>query len=576
MQSFNWKIGGRAGEGIAVSGFFMTRMAVKHGMNVFEYGEYPSLIRGGHTTSQVYASFDPVYCQKRAVDLMVVLNEDCIKEHLPEFTPSTVFLLDSQDSKIDLSKYPAIKPEQLFDIPFAKLSRDATGKSLASDVIGISASCAMLGLDRQILFDVLKDFFIKKGQEVVDENLKAAALGYQYVSEKQKAGQPITPKPQTSIAITGNETAGMSALSAGVRFFSAYPMTPTSNLLHFMASSQFDHPLVVKHSEDEIAAINEAIGASFAGVRSMTATAGGGFALMVESVSLAGITEVPLVVVEGQRPGPATGMPTWTNQADLLYVSFTGHGEFPRIVFTPGDGQELFDLTRLAFSIAEKYHTQVYIVGDKFLLESRFSLKTPASDYANTRESFAVDPLPADDSYNRFEITDSGYSPRSIPGQAHGLQLTNSYEHDKHGYATEDAAMTKQMVEKRLRKLNGIHTEVPAAILLGPQEAQETLVCWGSTKLVVTDVIEKLNAQQPNRLNAIHIQTMLPFKVDEFVALATKAKKLIMIEGNATHQGAEMIRLSTGITITNHINRYDGRPFYSEDVIAQLQTAEQP
>lgn len=571
-MTFNWKIAGRAGEGIAATGFMMSKLCQRHGLNVFEYSEYPSLIRGGHTSGQVLAGDTPLHSQQRLVDIMVALNEDAVALHLSDFSAQTKILIDTDDDKLDWSKYPSITASQVIHVPFVKIAREATGKSLASDMVALSASCFLLGLDIEVFYEVIRSFFGKKGDDVVNENIKAAQMGYEFAKTNlQPPTQNIEKKQTEQLLLTGTEAIGLGALSAGVQYFSAYPMTPTSNLMHFMAAAQHDHPLVVKHAEDEIAAINEALGAAFSGARSMTGTAGGGFALMVEAVSLAGITELPLVVVVGGRPGPATGLPTWTSQTDLQFVMHAGHGEFPRVVFTPGNLDESFKLTRLAFILAEKYQTQCYIISDKLLLESRMTGPTFANEYANTRYSFAADPLPEDNSYQRFKVTPQGYSPRSIPGQLHGLQLTNSYEHDEHGYATEDGQMAKTMVEKRLRKLEGILAEVPEPILLGPEQADTTLVCWGSTRLVVEDVIAQMNSAKPNSVNAIHIRTMLPFKTAEFQALAKTAKRLVMIEENATHQGANQIRVETGIVFEHHINRYDGRPFYCDEVIQEIQ-----
>ncbi len=566
---FNWKIGGRAGEGISAAGFIFGKTAQRSGLNVFEYGEYPSLIRGGHTTSQVQVSTGPVTCQAWELDLMVALNEDSVRLHLTEFGAKTWLLIDPDVTKID-GKYPEISKDKIISTPLNKIARESTGKSLASDVVALAVSCRMLGLKKDILLQVLKDFFNKKGEEVVSENLKAAEAGFLWAETNlSNKHEEVTGPNNEQLFISGTEATGLGALSAGCQFFAAYPMTPTSNLLHFMAGKQQDYPLIVKHAEDEIAAINYVIGASFAGVRSMTASAGGGFALMVEGVSLAAITELPLVVVVGGRPGPATGLPTWTCQTDLSYVMNAGHGEFPRIIFTPGTLEESFKITRLAFMLAEKYHTQAYILSDKLLLESRMTGPAFAEGYSNVRFSFAQDPLPEDDSYLRFQVTPEGYSPRSVPGQSHGLQMTNSYEHDEFGFATEDSEMTKKMIEKRLRKMEGIVKEVPAPILLGQPDADITLVCWGSTRLVVEEVMRQMNTQG-NKVNAIHILTMLPFKKEEFKSMATVAKKLVMIEGNALHQGAEHIFSQTGIKIEHHINRYDGRPFYAEDVIKEL------
>lgn len=568
---FNWKIGGRAGEGISAAGFIFGKTCQRQGLNVFEYGEYPSLIRGGHTTSQVHASTGPVTCQEWKVDVMVALNEDTIKLHLSEFDQNTKIIIDPDVTKFEDGKFANITKNQVISVPLNKIAREATGKSLASDVVALSVSCFLLGIKKEIFLKVISDFFAKKGEEIVNENLKAAEAGFAWAG--QNIGNQPTAVEGTNLGqvyMGGTDATGLGALSAGLAFFSAYPMTPTSNLLHFMAGKQGDYPLVVKHAEDEIAAINYAIGASYAGVRSMTASAGGGFALMVESVSLAAIMELPLVVVVGGRPGPATGLPTWTCQTDLTYVMNAGHGEFARIVFSPGNLEESFKLTRLSFMLAEKYQTQVYILSDKLLLESRMTGQKFADDYNNTRFSFAVDPLPEDDSYRRFINTPEGYSPRSIPGQPHGLQLTNSYEHDDFGYATEDGPTTKANIEKRLRKWEGILKEVPPPVRLGPDEAEKTLVCWGSTRLVVEEVIRRMN-KDANKVNAIHILTMLPFKTEEFKNLSSKAKKLIMIEGNALHQGAEHIYSQTGIKIENHINRYDGRPFYPHEVIEEIE-----
>lgn len=571
----NFKIGGKAGEGIAVTSFMFSKYCQRLGLNVFEYSEYPSLIRGGHTTGQVRASTESITCQKYAVDIMVILNEDCVKLHLSEFTKDTKFLIDTDDDKIDWSLYPSIAKEQIISVPLVTLSREATGKSLASNVVSLAVTAFLLGLDTETLKTVVKDFFEKKGQEVVDGNLKALEAGFQYARTQlsQYAPGQQLPLPSTraqSLLVNGTEAIGLGALSAGVSYYSAYPMTPTSALMTFMADAQEEYPIVLKHAEDEIAAINNALGASFAGARAMTATAGGGFALMVEAVSLAAVTELPLVCMVGGRPGPATGLPTWTAQTDLLYVLNAGHGEFPRIVFTPGTIEECFKLTRLAFLLTEKYHTQAYIIADKYLLESRMTTHMLPANFTNSRYSFASDPLPEDNSYRRFELTDTGFSPRSVPGQAHGLQLTNSYEHDAFGYATEDAVFAKNMIDKRLSKNRGILQEVPGPVLLGPSEADVTLVCWGSTRLVVESALTQINAKKPNTINAIHILTMMPFKIEEFVSLASKAKRLLSVEGNATNQVAKIIRMETGINITEHITRYDGRPLYAEDMITTL------
>lgn len=568
----NWKIAGRAGEGISVTGMIFAKTCMRHGLHCFTYGEYPSLIRGGHNTMQVSASSGPVSCQLRAVDIMIALNDESISQHLEEFTDATVHIVDKKATKVDWEKHAP--KGRILDLPMHAISLETTGSTIAENMVALGASCAVLCLDLSVLETIIQEAFVKKGKEVIAKNILAAQRGYAYAKEQSFACLstiPISALPQ--ILVSGNEVIGLAALSAGVQFYAAYPMTPASSLLEYLAKAQDAFPIVVKHAEDEISAINQAIGASFAGVRSMVGTSGGGFALMVEGVSLAGIAETPLVVMEGQRPGPATGLPTWTCQADLQFVLHAGHGEFPKVVVAPGDIVEAFNLTRLAFEIAEKYHTQVYILGDKFLLESSQSVPRFADTWTNERFGFAPDVLLEDNSFKRFALSDSaqnGVSPRSIPGQAHGLQLTNSYEHDEYGYATEESVMTIAMVDKRLKKLDAIRPLLPKPILLGPAQAEITFVEWGSTKLVMEEVIRQANTVQPQLVNAIHIQTAMPFHIDEFTALASQAKKLVMIEGNATRQCEQLIREKTGIVMHDRINRYDGRPFFVEDIIAWI------
>lgn len=568
----NWKIAGRAGEGISVTGMIFAKTCMRHGLHCFTYGEYPSLIRGGHNTMQVSASSEPISCQLRAVDIMISLNDESIAQHLDEFTDATVHIVDKKATKIDWEKHAP--KGRLLDLPMHTISLETTGSTIAENMVALGASCAVLCLDLSVLNSIITEAFAKKSEEVIAKNILAAQKGFEYAKDQSFAclsTLPISAKPQ--VLLSGNEVIGLAALSAGVQFYAAYPMTPASSLLEYLAKAQDTFPLVVKHAEDEISAINQAIGASFAGVRSMVGTSGGGFALMVEGVSLAGVAETPLVVMEGQRPGPATGLPTWTCQADLQFVLHAGHGEFPKIVVAPGDIVEAFHLTRLAFEIAETYHTQVYILGDKFLLESSQSVPRFADTWTNERFGFAPDALPDDNSFQRFNLSAAerdGVSPRSIPGQAYGLQLTNSYEHDEHGYATEDSEMTKAMVDKRLKKLDAIRPLLPKPLLLGPEQAEITFVEWGSTKLVMEEVIRQVNALKPQSVNAIHIQTAMPFHAEEFAVLAQKAKRLVMIEGNATHQCEQLVREQTGITFQERVNRYDGRPFFVEDIIAWI------
>lgn len=574
-SALNWKVAGLAGEGIATTGLMFAKLAMRHHLYCFAYGEYPSLIKGGHNTLQVAFDTKPVTTQIKTVDLMIALNDDAIKLHLDEFSEQTVILVDKANAKINWDNYQLTAT--IIDVPFKAISLEKTQGTLAENMVSLGATSALLGFKLEVLQQLIAEIFGRKGEVVVQKNQEAAAAGFAQITEApaaiRKLALPTAQHSESPILVSGSEAIGLGALSAGIQFYAAYPMSPSSTVLHFMAEHEKTFPLVVKHAEDEISAINQAVGASFAGVRAMTGSAGGGFALMVETASLAGVAETPLVVLIAQRPGPATGLPTWTCQADLQFVLHAGHGEFPKVVLAPGDMTESFAMTRLAFELAEKYHTQVYLMSDKYLLESAQTIPAFPAQHTNTRYSMIVtSDLPTDNSYQRFVDTPEGYSPRSIPGQAHGLQLTNSYEHDEHGYATEDGAMTIKMVNKRLRKLDGLLKETPPPQLLGPATAEITFITWGSTKLVMQTVLQALNTpEQPTTANCIHLATMMPFHSAAFQKLAATAKNLVIVEGNATGQLQALIREHTGIVVHESIRRYDGRPFYSEDLIAWAQ-----
>jgi 2-oxoglutarate ferredoxin oxidoreductase subunit alpha len=567
----SWKVAGRAGEGIDVTGVMFGKLCLRHGMNVFSYREYPSLIRGGHNTHQVHASFAPLTSQQKKIDLMIALNEEGISLHQDELGPESVVFCEATQDKYDVAKYAATGAT-FYDIPMTNLSREETGHFLAQNVVSLGASAWVLGLSLDLLREVVTDQFKSKSETVIETNHKAMQRGYDYAKEHCtpiRQSVPIQPKEQ--ILVTGNQAVALGAIAGGVQFFAGYPMTPTSDVLHTLAAYQTKFPLVVKHVEDEIAAINEIVGASYAGVRAMTASATGGYALMVEGTSLAAVAETPLVICVGQRPGPATGLPTWTCQSDLNFIIRAAHGEIPKVVFTPGNVQEHFEYTRRAFYLAEKYHLVVYVLSDKFALESYATMPKPDEVYHNERYSMVTGELPADNSYRRFEITEEGYSPRSIPGQPHGLSVTNSYEHDEFGYATEAADMTFKMNAKRQRKMDKVKSEIPPVEVIGPATADVTFVSWGSTRLVLEDVVRKQQAGPHTwTANIIHIPCSWPFPVDSFFKAAKEAKHLIMVEGNVTGQMEQLVRQETGIQFHEHIRRFDGRPFYAQEIIEEV------
>ncbi|MBU0578887.1 2-oxoacid:acceptor oxidoreductase subunit alpha [Patescibacteria group bacterium] len=562
--NLSWKIAGKAGEGVMVISKMVAKICKRHGLQAFNYLEYPSLIKGGHQTGQVFANNYQASCQQKSLDILVTLNKNGFKEHQDEITPETLVIYNSDAGPLDKKKYAHLT-KKIIEIPFLSLTKEKTGSVNAANIAILGASAYFLGFDTEISKKIIKDEFEGKNEKIIKDDLIAFKTGF--VAAK-KLGQPIKKTPQLKdkqILLTGNEAVGLAAIAAGVQFYSAYPMTPATALLHYLAAQQENYPLIVKHSEDEIGAINHALGASFAGVRAMTGSSGGGFALMAESVSLASMAEIPLVILEAQRKGPASGLPTWTEQADLSFVLTAGHGDTQRVVFTPGTVAEHFELTIKAFYLAEKYQIPVFILSDKFILESHQTMIKPKLEYNHPRQSI-IKSAPADNSFRRYKITKNGISPRSIPGQDHGLQLTNSYEHDEFGFATEEIKQTTSQVEKRTRKMNDLIKEIVQPYLVGPKKAEVTFVCWGSTINVVSQLICNQSLEKKKTVNVIHLPTVWPFPKKEFTKLAHKAKKLVMIEGNQSGQAERLIKQETEITFADRIHRYDGRPFYVEDL----------
>lgn len=577
LETINWKISAKAGEGVMASAKLFAKACKRQGLAVFNYYEYPSLIKGGLQSGQVSASLRGSSCHRRRLDLLIIFHEKFIVEHLTELDENSLVIINA--NAFDISKYPELK-SKVFNINLTKIARDQGAHPLAANIAALGLSTALFDMDLQTMGKVVVDEFVKN-KNVATQNLTVLKAAYEITQELIKKGELkslgklINTGLDEQILLSGNEAIGLGALAAGLQFYSAYPMTPATGVLHYLASLQDQYPIVVKHAEDEIGAINHAIGASFAGVRAMTGSSGGGFALMVESLSFAGVAEIPLVVVEATRQGPATGLPTWTSQGDLNFVLGAGHGEFLRVVFTPGDVREHFIFAKLAVELAEKYQLPVLIMSDKYILESLQSMPKMVMDLQNSRLSMMNDGQLGDNDliegeYLRYKITDNGISPRSIPGQNNALQLSNSYEHDEYGFATEDAKETKKAVDKRAAKLTALRQDLPKPLYLGTKNPQRIFISFGSTINVLREVL--LDDLAKNTA-VIHLPCIYPFPSEELeVLLVGKNAEIFVVEGNATGQLAALIRRETKLQNLRSILRYDGRPFYSEDLIDFLKT----
>jgi 2-oxoglutarate/2-oxoacid ferredoxin oxidoreductase subunit alpha len=564
QEIFSLTIGGQAGQGIKAAGLLLAKIATRLGKHVYTYSEYPSLIKGGHNLTQVSISKEEVAAPRKTNEFWIALDQNTLNVHLNEFKDGAEILFD-EDRKYDLSK---INPNtNLLAVPLAKLAKDAGGTDIMSNTVAVGAVIAMLGGDLQVFKDLLKDEFGRKGEEIVNINHAAAQKGYDYAlehySDKKKEvltkEEIVTPR----MVANANDTVAFGAIAAGLQFAAIYPMSPISNILHVLAANQEKYGFIYKQPEDEIAAINMAIGASFAGARSMTATSGGGFSLMVEALGLTAMMETPLVIIDGMRPGPATGLPTWSGQGDLRFVLHAHQGDFPRIVLAAGDPKEAFELTMQAFNLADKYQTPVFVLVDKNICEHDQSMPVfNFSDYEIDRGKFTTE---KQENFERYKLSDDGISLRSIPGSGNFF-IGNSYEHTTVGHDSEEIEDINNQMRKRMRKLlTCASNEDTSPKLYGPMDADVTIVSWGSNKGSIRQAIKEF----PN-VNFLHITWMSPFPTDKVNSVLAKAKHIINMECNYTAALGGLIREHTGIEITDNFLKYDGRPFFPEEIAGKL------
>lgn len=557
------------------TGLMFSKIAVRHGYHIFDYVEYPSLIRGGHNVYEVRVSDSPVYSQEKKADFLFALNRETVDLHKQELKDGAIVVIDREKFEVNPADFQT-QNVILYDLPLGKLTLSVGADKVMENNVALGATIAVLKMDLAVLIAIISEIFAKKGEEVINKNSKAAQAGFDYVTSHPPEKFLLTlPKKKVlpQMIIAGNEAVGLGAITAGCKFFVAYPMTPSSSLMHFMAEHGQKNGVVVKHAEDEISVINMAIGASYAGVRSMLGTAGGGFSLMVEGLGLAGITETPLVLMVGQRPGPATGMPTWTSQGDLHFVINASQDEFPRIVLAPGDAEEAFFLTFEAFNLADYYQTPVIILTDKYIGESHYSVEVfnLKNIFVNRGKIISWEDGDKVDGYLRYKITDDGIPVRALPGMKKAVFTANSYEHDEYGWSTEEAKDRVSQVERRNKKLEIYKKTIPDPKIYGESDADLTLVAWGSTKGPVLQALQDLRKENyPKKVNFLHLTHVWPLPVSNLLSTLKTARKTLIIEGNSTAQMALLVRQETGIQFEHQLLRFDGRPFYPEDIMIKV------
>lgn len=552
----NFMVGGEAGQGVQSVGFILAKAFARGGYHVFADQDYESRVRGGHNFLRVRVKDSRVEAIAEPVNILVALNRETIDRHRKELVKRGVIVFDSEKTK-DVGG-----DINLLGIPLDKLAEEKAGNKLMANTVALGATLGLVGYDLEILDRVLRDRF--GADEIGESNVKAARIGYEYAQENFKGDFDYRLHPISSVKrmlLTGNEAIALGAIAAGCKFMAAYPMTPATSIMEYLAAKAKDLDLIVVPSEDEISAINMIIGAGYAGVRAMTATSGGGFCLMVEGLGLAGMTETPIVVVDGQRPGPAIGLPTRTEQGDLEFVLHASHGEFPRAVLAPATVEDAFWLTIKAFNLAEKYQLPVILLTDHHLASSyatvdKFDLSKVTIDRGLLFSAEEAGEL----KYMRHKITKSGISPRAFPGQEGALVVTDSDEHDEEGHLIEDAEARTQMMQKRMRKLFSLKKDIAPPQLYGPKSAETTLIGWGSTYGAICEAVDILRAERAS-VNLLHLSELWPFPAEAIADALDSARNSYVIENNATGQLSHLIRAETGRKVSGRILKYDGRPF---------------
>jgi 2-oxoglutarate/2-oxoacid ferredoxin oxidoreductase subunit alpha len=565
-------IGGAAGDGNAATGDTLAKVCARLGLHIYVYNSYQSIIRGGHVWLRMRIADEKVECHGDHLNLMIALNQDTLNQHTVEVNANGGILYNSD--KLQVAQDDLQPGVTLYPFPVKDLSDKFGRNPVMQNTVLLGGLLWLLDLDFDVLEGMLRETFRRKGDKIVEANVGVARAGYGYAVEhyaKRDYRWQLSGKPR--MVVSGNEIFGLGALAAGCKFYAAYPMTPASSILHWLVRYGPRHGMVVKQAEDEIAVMNMTVGAGHVGVRAMCGTSGGGFALMTEAVGLAGMTETPVVVISAQRGGPSTGLPTKTEQADLNQLFGASQGEYPRAILAPVDVVDCYYSVVEAFNIAEKYQCPVLIASDLLLSEHRETADPEAYtfDVSIDRGELMTGRIPPD--YKRYRLTESGVSPRVLPGHEGSAYVAPSDEHDEQGILISDEftnpPMRKAMMEKRMRKVDGILHDLPAPELYGPADAEVTLVGWGSTKGLIREAVALL-AEEGITANHLQVKYLVPFHAAEVEAILQSSKCKITVEHNFTGQLARHIRAETGIKMDEKILKYDGEPLEPHHIVERV------
>ena len=569
-------IGGAAGDGLDKTGDTIAKTCSRLGLHLYAYNSYQSVIRGGHIWLRVRISERKVQSHGDDLHLLIALNQDTIERHAREVVSGGAIVYNADKLKCDT----VLVGENVLAVPLpvAELTKPfGRLPPVMQNTVALGAMLFLLGLEFDMAAEVLDDTFKHKGAPVVEQNVNVARAGYEHAREKfVPLGDEWRFTRRRRPFITGNEAFALGAVAAGCRFYSAYPMTPASSILHWMAAHGAECGVVVKQCEDELAVVNTAIGAGYAGARAMCGTSGGGFALMTEGIGMAGMIEAPVVIIEVQRGGPSTGIPTKTEQADLNQVFGASQGDYPRVIIAPTETADCYATAVEAHNLAEKYQLPVTIISDLLLSEHPETIEPEAlrRDVPIERGEVVAEWPEGAGQFKRYAFTRSGVSPRALPGAPGGMYVAATDDHDEEGVVISDVftapPVRRKIQEKRMRKLAGVLSELPPPQLEGPAEAEVTLIGWGSTHGVIREAVALLSARGVGA-NHLQIKYLYPFHAREVSELLRGARRTICIECNYTGQFARHLRAETGIGVDDLILKYDGEPFEPRQIAAQVE-----
>ena len=571
-------IAGAAGDGLDKTGDTLARTAARLGLHVFAYNSYQSIIRGGHTWLRLRMGEERVDCHGDHLNVLIALNQDSIERHAREVEPGGAILFNSSRLRCDSSLVPG--GVQVAGLPIREITQPLGSLlPVMQNTVALGALIHLIGFDAGVTEDLIAETFKHKGAQVIEQNVKVFRAGHEYAARELKGlGRRWSFSRKRRPIFTGNLAFALGAVAGGCKFYSAYPMSPASFILHWLASHSEKCGVLVKQAEDEIAVVNLAIGAGHAGARAMCATSGGGFALMTEAIGMAGMIETPVVVVNVQRGGPSTGIPTKTEQGDLNQAVGASQGDFPRVIVAPKDPVDCYYATAEAFNLAEKFQLPVILISDLLLSEHRSTVDPEAlTPGVPIERGELLTELPSGagpGGYRRYAMTPSGVSPRARPGTRGAVHVAATDEHDEQGVLVSDEhtnpAIRRKMHEKRMRKMAAVLAQLPPPALEGPAGADVTLIGWGSTWGVIHEAAALL-AGAGVRANHLHFKYLHPLHAREAREILGACKRTIVVENNFSGQFARHLRAEAGVSADHLIAKYDGEPFEPAGIVRGVQ-----